>query len=444
MNFLNRFENFLSNELTIHSQQKILLAVSGGIDSMVLLSLFMQTKNQIAVAHCNFGLRGDESDGDNVFVRNFCSENNILFFDKKFDTKNFTAENKIGIQEAARKLRYDWFEKLSVTNHFDFIATAHHLNDVTETLLFNIARGTGISGLHGIPAMNKKIIRPLLFASKDEIIDYAKEKNILFRNDSSNKKNTYSRNKIRNLIIPVLKEINPLLEEHVQSLTGQISFIENIYRKHIDELWKNIHVQKNDTIEISISELLKLHQLPFYLFEFLQPFGFNFSQVSEIISSLNEQSGKRFFSSTHQLIKDRNSLIIESLLTKLNTEIFIGFNSTLIEVNDAVLKIEHLNSKDEIQFCTDTFYFDLETISFPIKIRKWNEADRFHPLGMSHSKKLSDFFIDEKINLIDKNKALVCSSNDGNIIGVLPYRIDDRNKITSLTKNVLKICFEKK
>ena len=444
MNFLNRFENFLSNELTIHSQQKILLAVSGGIDSMVLLILFMQTKNQIAVAHCNFGLRGDESDGDNVFVRNFCSENNILFFDKKFDTKNFTAENKIGIQEAARKLRYDWFEKLSVTNHFDFIATAHHLNDVTETLLFNIARGTGISGLHGIPAMNKKIIRPLLFASKDEIIDYAKEKNILFRNDSSNKKNTYSRNKIRNLIIPVLKEINPLLEEHVQSLTGQISFIENIYRKHIDELWKNIHVQKNDTIEISISELLKLHQLPFYLFEFLQPFGFNFSQVSEIISSLNEQSGKRFFSSTHQLIKDRNSLIIESLLTKLNTEIFIGFNSTLIEVNDAVLKIEHLNSKDEIQFCTDTFYFDLETISFPIKIRKWNEADRFHPLGMSHSKKLSDFFIDEKINLIDKNKALVCSSNDGNIIGVLPYRIDDRNKITSLTKNVLKICFEKK
>ena len=444
MNFLNRFENFLSNELSILSPQKILLTVSGGIDSMVLLNLFMQTKHQFAVAHCNFGLRGDESDGDNAFVKDFCLANDIQFFDKIFDTQKYITENKIGIQEAARKLRYDWFDELSVTNQFDFIATAHHLNDVTETLLFNITRGTGISGLHGIPPVNKKIIRPLLFASKDEIIEYAKEKNSSFRNDSSNKKNNYSRNKIRNQVIPILKEINPLLEEHVQSLTGQISFIETIYRKHIDELWKTIHIKKNNTIEISISELLKLHPLPYYLYEFLQPFGFNFSQVSEIISSLNEQSGKRFYSSSHHLIKDRNSLIIESLLIKLNPETFIDFDSSLIEIDGVVLKVEHLNSKNEITFSSNTFHFDLDTILFPIKIRNWNEADRFYPLGMSHSKKLSDFFIDEKINLIDKNKALVCSSNDGNIIGVLPYRIDDRNKITSLTKNVLKICFEKK
>lgn len=441
MNFLNRFENFLINELNIHTSQKIIVAVSGGVDSMVLLNMLMQTKHQIAVAHCNFCLRGEESNGDNELIKLFCNENNIQFFDKIFDTNSFTKENKIGIQEAARIIRYEWFNELLANYHFNFIATAHHLNDVTETLLFNITRGTGISGLHGIPIRNNNIIRPLLFATKDEIIEYAKENNISFRDDSSNNKNKYSRNKIRNLVVPVLKEINPLLEEHVHSLTNQITFIEKIYRSHIEEIWNSIHIKKNDTIEVPISELIQLHQLPYYLFEFLNPFGFNFSQTTEIISSLNEQSGKRFFSSTHLLLKDRKSIFITPVLNKTSNEICIEKGEDLITFNDAILKIEYLNIDTEINYTSNVFYFDLDSIVFPIKIRSWNNADKFVPLGMNNYKKVSDFFIDEKLSLIEKNEAIICCSNDGNIISILPYRIDNRNKITSDSKNILKITF---
>ena len=438
MNFFNRFDFFLTQELSVQSPQKILVAVSGGIDSMVLLHLFMQTNHTLSVAHFNFGLRGDESDGDQAFVQKFCAENKIPFFEKKVDTKKFTSENKIGIQEAARILRYEWFNELSITNHFNFIATAHHLNDVTETLLFNISRGTGISGIHGIPKKNNQIIRPLLFATKNEIIEFAKSNSILFRSDSSNEKNIYARNKIRNQVIPLLKEINPLLEEHVQLLTNQIQFIEPIYRDHIAEIWEKIHQIKNEIIEIRIDELMSLKNLNFYLFEFLHPFNFNFSQVNEIIASIDEQSGKRFISSSHLLLKDREYLFISPLLIDQTENLFLEKETTYIDLNFSGLKVEHLKNIKEIIYSSNAFYFDSDTIEFPIKIRKWNTADRFFPLGMDSSKKVSDFFIDEKINLIDKSKAWICCSDNGNIICVLPYRIDNRYRITPQTKNILK------
>jgi tRNA(Ile)-lysidine synthase len=441
MIFYNRFENFLINELNIHSPQKILIAVSGGVDSMVLLHLMMQTKHQIAVAHVNYCLRDKESDADHEFIKNFCSMNEIQFFDTKFDTGSFTTENKIGIQEAARDFRYNWFSELTLKHQYNFIATAHHLNDLSETFLFNITRGTGISGLHGIPTRRNNIIRPLLFAKKNDLIDYALSNSIQYRNDSSNLKNNYSRNKIRNQVIPVLKEINPQLEVHINSLSNKLLFIENIYKNHIEQTWKMVSSELNGTIEIHIAKLLKLQELNHYLFEFLSPFNFNLSQTLDIASSLNDQSGKRFFSSSYHLFKDRESLFIIPAKTESEFEILLSNDIKTLNVNNALLTFEILAPVKDITFCQNVFYFDIATFEFPLKIRNWHIADKFIPLGMDHHKKISDFFIDEKLNLIQKKESIILCSTDESIIGVLPHRISNKNKLTKQTNTVLKITY---
>ncbi len=443
MNLSQRFDFFLLEELCIHSPKHILLAISGGVDSMVMLDLLKKSHHKIAVAHCNFGLRKNDSDDDFHFVKDYCEVNNITFFENHFSTKKFAEENKLGIQEAARKLRYEWFDELMIKHHFDFVATAHHLNDVLETLLFNIARGTGIAGLHGIPVKNKNIIRPLLFATKNDIENYADTHQIHFRNDVSNTSNKYSRNKIRNKIVPVLKEINPLLEEHVHSLTQQIGFIENIYRNHINDEWKKCTKTENDITEISISSLLKLTSLQFYLFEFLSPFGFNNSQALSIIKSLPEQSGKQFLSNTHQLIIDRKNLLITKHINHNSDTFFIDQFTHTLSLKNCTLTIEKIENDSQIQFSKNIFYLDADKFLFPLTIRNWEMGDKFFPLGMTSKKKISDFFIDEKISVIEKKKAWVVLSNN-EIICLLPHRIDNRFKISSETKNILKFSSNKK
>ncbi len=441
MNLYSRFEKFLIGEIGIQKACRILLAVSGGVDSMVLLHLFKRTDHEIAVAHCNFGLRGDESEGDRAFVKKYCEQYSIIFYEKRFDLKNYSEENKTGTQESARRMRYEWFDELLKTDAYDYLATAHHLGDTAETLLFNIARGTGISGLQGIPAKNNKIIRPLLFATKNEIIDYATEHHIAYRTDSSNEKNVYSRNKIRNKIIPVLKEINPLFEEHVQSLTKQMSFIKKIYSAHIHETWKQCHRKNHDKIEVDIPALLKLESPEQYLFEFLHPYGFNAIQVHGINEALQNQSGKQFYSATHLLVKDRDMLIISELDEKYADQVTIEKNVHSFALDDSLLQIDHLTVSDKIDFSKNSFYLDADLVSFPIKLRRWIDGDKFIPLGMHAPKKISDFFIDEKVNLIDKKRSWIVCSGEDKIICLLPYRVDERFKITSKTTHALKLTF---
>jgi tRNA(Ile)-lysidine synthase len=441
MNLYNRFDFFLKDTLNLETPHNILLAVSGGIDSMVLLDLFRKTNHRISVAHCNFGLRENESDADHQLVKGFCNTHAIRFFEKNMDVTTYSNVHKLGIQEAARDMRYEWFNKLITDNGIDLIATAHHLNDVAETVLFNMARGTGISGLHGIPARNGNRIRPLLFATRKDIAAYASQHHTPYREDRSNLSDKYSRNKIRNHVIPVLQEINPLLEIHIQSLTERVSFIETIYRAHIDNAWKNCHRSSNDRIEIDIHLLQQLTPLKQYLFEFLYPYGYNASQVAEIIAALKDQSGKSFYSPSAVLIKDRDTLII-SKLPRSTKEVFrIDTDIPFITTDTISIGFEYMPGTNTLDLYSGDLYIDCDKLSFPLTLRKWNEGDRFTPLGMTHSKKISDFFIDEKIDLLNKQNAWLLCSSLGEIICIVPYRIDDRFKVTHSSTTVLKITF---
>lgn len=438
---ISRFDFFLASELKFQKTHRILITVSGGVDSMVLLHLFQKTKHHIAVAHCNFNLRGKESEDDYIFVKNYCLTQSIPFFEKKFDVGKYQLENKKGIQESARELRYTWFNEIALSNNYEFIATAHHLSDIAETLLLNISRGTGITGLHGIKPINGKIIRPLLFAKKEEIISYANQNNIHFRSDSSNDSNKYSRNKIRNTVIPILKEINPKFEEHVLMLTKNIFSVEKIYKLYVTEKWNNVHTSENGIIKISIPLLLEIDDLSCMLFEFLQPFNFNYFQSSQIFNSLNEQSGKKFYSKTHILIKDRDFLILSKLNLSSVNEIQVDQNTCSVNFSSTNLTFEYLSGDSELIFDDYFFYLDADLISFPLIIRKWQKGDLFTPLGMKNNKKVSDFFIDKKISLIDKENALLICTSNNDIICIVPHRIDDHYKLTSSTKNILKISF---
>lgn len=441
MNLYNRFEKFLTDEIHLQSSNRILLAVSGGVDSMVMLDLFLKTNFEFGVAHCNFGLRGEESDADHTLVKEYCSDHNITFFEKYFDTQHFIALNKTGVQETARNLRYDWFNQVSADHDFDYIATAHQMSDVLETILFNITRGTGIAGLHGIAAKNKNLIRPLLFAKRNEIEVYAEHENIGFRTDSSNASNKYSRNKIRNFIVPVLKDINPLAEDHFFSLSHQVSFIEKIFYSHISEEWNSCHTIVNGKIEISIPSVLKLDPAEKYLYEFLAPYGYNSNQVTDIFLSFTEQSGKEFHSPSHILIKDRNTLVLTKQRPRENMEFTITEDDEKIQLPGADIILEKITSKAGIRFAEHTFFFDSDKLIFPLTLRKWRDGDKFMPLGMNDLKKISDFFIDEKINVIDKSASWILINNDNETICVLPYRIDDRFKLTPETVNIIRLTF---
>ena len=433
---LQKLENHIHQNLSFLKDKKLLLAVSGGIDSMVLVDLFHKLKYDVAVAHCNFQLREQESDDDEEFVKSQVEKLNIPLFIQKFDTKKFAEQKKLSIQVVARNLRYDWFYTLLVNQNFDFIITAHHLDDSIETFLINFTRGTGLEGLTGIPIQNDKVIRPLLAFSRDEIVAYAKQNDINWREDSSNSTDKYWRNKLRHDVIPVLKELNPSLLPSFQNTIDSLQQSHSLVKDASKNMYQKVVTEEEHHTEIDLTKLLKLPNYKAYLFQWLQAFGFtDWKAVYDLIEA---NSGKQVFSETHILLKNRNTLLLSPKQTRENNEVFwVEKNQNEVKVP---LKLRFCNVSDISTQGTNTIFVDEDKLSFPLTIRRWEEGDVFYPFGMKGKKKLSKYFKDEKLSLIEKSKVwLLCSDNQ--IIWVIGKRQDERFKITKQTTKILQINF---
>lgn len=438
---LSSFLEYIKKQKLIDPSSKILLAFSGGIDSVVMSKLFYDAGIAFGIAHCNFQLRGEESEEDENFAEVLAGKYNVPFHSVTFETTEYAKNNKLSIQVAARTLRYEWFEKIRKQFKYDYISTAHHKDDSVETFFINLIRGTGIAGMHGILPKQNNIIRPLLFADKENIRQFAKEKKLKFREDSSNASDKYLRNKLRNKIIPALKELNPSLENTITTTINNLHEVEIVFRKEIERKRKKLLVENKDSVIISIEKIKDLKPIAVYLFEFLKPYNFNSSEVKDIIHSLESQSGKQFFSETHRLVKDREDLIItkKKTIVKENSESEVQLKKDDKTISFAAhslnLKTLKKTSANIISTKTTAASLDLNKLKFPLSIRKWQKGDWFQPIGMKGKKKLSDFFIDSKISIIEKENVYVMLSGK-EIAWVIGYRIDDRFKITGKTSTI--------
>ncbi len=419
-------------KLGVSKKDKILLAVSGGVDSMTLMHLLYEARYCFAIAHCNFCLRGKDSDSDQKFIESISRSKKIEIFIKKFNTTDYVKQNKISIQMGARELRYRWFKNICKKYNFKFIATAHQLNDSVETLLINLIRGTGISGLHGIKELDNKIIRPLLNFDKNDIIKYAKENHVAYREDRSNNDDKYIRNKIRNKIIPIMKEINPDVINSINNTILKIRDVENIYRKVLLDKKEKLLIAYKDEYRIDIKSLLKEPSPKQLLYEIIS--DFDFYDIDSVFKSLKSASGKEFSNRDFYMIKDRNELIIskhvfhDSIIINEKTTIIKGLNNIKFSINSS----SKVNLK---QKSNKSMYIDYSKLEFPLLIRPWKNGDSFVPLGMKGFKKVSDYFIDNKFSLIKKKKTLLLISNN-DIVCIIGERLDDRFKLVENSKKV--------
>ena len=435
---LKRFIQFVNEKGLFDQNQKVLLAVSGGIDSMVLLHLFEKSGFDYGIAHCNFQLRGEESELDEEFVKKQVLIHGVPAFFETFDTEEHSKLEGISIEMAARELRYEFFEKIRAENNFVLIATAHHLDDLIETFFLNLSRKTGIKGLTGIKEKTGKIIRPMLFADRKEIESFAKTNYIEFREDSSNNEVVYQRNFLRHNILPLFSELNPSFKKNLLASIENLKDAEQVYSGYLNSE-KAIVISKNGDDKLIDIDLLNKTLFPkILLHEILSEYNFNASVVDEVFNSLYAESGKQFFSKTHLVVKDREKLFVSRLedkkekiyyIEKGDIELFEPYNIVLETLPAQNFEI----IKDPKVAC-----IDLGEIEFPLLMRRWKQGDYFQPFGMNGIKKVSDFFIDQKIPLHEKeNIWLLCSGKK--IIWIMGYRLDNRFKITPQTKSVLKI-----
>ncbi|TAF75091.1 MAG: tRNA lysidine(34) synthetase TilS [Bacteroidetes bacterium] len=432
---IEKFKKYIFEECKIEPNAKVILAISGGLDSCVVLDLFLKSGINFALAHCNFKLRGDESDENERFVSQLALKNNLPFFTKQFETQTLVANSNESTQMLARKLRYNWFQLLLVENNFDFIATAHHKNDILETSILNFTRGTGISGFHGIKANQNKIIRPLLFATREEIKNYASENNIEYQEDSSNLSTKYYRNLVRHEVIPQLKKINPNIENTIEQTIEKVNAIEIIYADFITDFKQKYVTHKIENTEIDI--LASKNHNAFVLYSIIEIFGFNYQQTKQILTF--DKIGNVFYSSDYKLVIDRKKYIITKK-TILNFEtIFIqDFNTNLVLPN-GLLVFQRISRSDFIpernHHCV---YLDEKKLKFPLALRKWKNGDTIQPFGMKGRKNVSDILVDAKVPLSEKDTILVLV-NDLEIIWILGYAFSEKFKIIADNEYITKI-----
>ena len=436
---VDRFKSFITLNMLFNPADRVLLAVSGGKDSVLMAHLFNAAGFNFGIAHCNFKLRGDESDEDKVFTENLSLQLNVPFYHTSFDTVKAAQDHGISIQMAARDLRYNWFETIRNEQGYDYIALAHHQSDTTETVLLNLVRGTGIAGLHGILPKRETLVRPLLFLNRQEIDALIETLQIPFQEDSSNNSSKYARNKLRLEVIPKLKELNPLLEDTFEKNSRRFKELEDFLNNEVDKLRKQAFEADNSgNIRISLEILKALSPQLLLLYELFKPYHFSETVLNDLTKTWNGQPGKLFESPTHRLLLDRDILILTELNEDNSEETFINRGETNITWRDLKLEFREADTID-LNFKTQntTAFFDTALLQFPLKLRRWNKGDYFHPFGMRGKKKLSDFFTSLKIPVTEKNSIPILENGNGDILWVVGYRTDDRYKITARTKNLL-------
>lgn len=434
------FQQYIEQHKLCNTNNGVLLAVSGGIDSIVMLDLFVRTNYKTAIAHCNFQLRGVESEDDEKFVRDLGEKMGLTVFSKKFETRNYAAKYKLSIQVAARELRYVWFEELSKKEGFDYIAVAHHSDDQVETFFINLLRGSGLVGLKGMPLKRDRIIRPLLFAKREYIETYARVRNLSFREDSSNKEDTYLRNKIRLNLITELEKIDKKAPDAIIRSTKHLSDADVLLQQLLDEKFKSVFRIEKGIYYMSMDTIKDMQPLEIWMYYLLRNFNFNRDITDNICEAIIEkQSGKTFYSITHIAIIDRNSILIESIKDP-DTKVYCikAEQETITKPISLKLQTSPNNEVFKMIKKPNVAYLDKEKLRFPLKLRKWKKGDRFQPIGMKGSKLLSDYFIDNKFNLIEKqNIWLLVSGED--IVWIIGHRISEKYKITKQTVSVLSV-----
>ena len=428
MNYKKRIQHFIEERNLFALNDKVLVALSGGADSVALLHVLIDLGYKCECAHCNFHLRGEESNRDENFVRALCNEIHIPLYIKHFDTESYAKEKQISIEMAARELRYAWFEELRKETGATVIAVAHHRDDSVETFLLNLIRGTGINGLKGIQAKNRYIVRPLLETSREDILNYLDYLKQDYVTDSTNLQDEYLRNKIRLNLLPIMKEMNPSIMESIQETSQKLSEVANIYNQNRKEILKTSIQTTEEGDTLHIQTILEDSAPLSLLHEWLSPAGFNSSQIKDIHQSLKkEQSGKQFISNEWKLLRDREHLILHHKKIEENVpEISIE----TMEINNDFILL-----KDKNIACLDA-----DKVVLPLKIRKWKKGDKFVPFGMKGQKKVSDYLTDKKYSLFQKEKQYVACS-EGIIVWLIGERTDDRFKITEKSKRavILKI-----
>jgi tRNA(Ile)-lysidine synthase len=442
--FLDRFNKNLENQLFVKGQRKILIAASGGVDSMVLMHLLAQGPHSLQVAHVNYHLRGAESMGDEQHLSQICHTLGIAFAKKDIPLHSEEQRGGQSIQMAARDLRYHWLEELRKKKGFDFIATAHHSNDVAETFFLNLTAGCGIRGLHGIPQKRGNIIRPLLPFTKSEIYDYAHAEGIAYREDSSNHHNYYMRNFIRNRILPLFEELNPQFVQTMQSNVQRIKEAEELYNLSLKQYTNRITKNDGHEIEINKIELLKLSFKKSILYELLKDYGFTSGQIEDVIKAA-EGSGKNFYAKNHRLIIDRDKIILRTLSPQTLPQSHLIHSQTHVaEVDKAYLRFDLLEAPQPLPSSSVVFHVDFDKLHFPLELRKWKPGDAFAPLGMKgKKKKVKEYFIDNKLNLFEKEDAWLLTSQ-GEVVVLLGHRVDERYKIEQDTRRIYQIALIRK
>ena len=455
---IDQFQAYINRYNLIAVGDKVILALSGGIDSMVLADLLLKTKVEFVAAHCNFHLRGDESNGDDWFVRKFAEKRGIQCFVNHFETERYAAKHGLSIEMAARDLRYGWFEQLRQQLGYDKIAVAHHADDQAETFFINLLRGAGLRGLKGMQPQNGVIIRPLLWASREQIRQYAVENHIVWREDHTNAESVYLRNKIRNQLLPVFDELHPEARQGLYKSLEHLFSENELYRELLKEKLSQIveeqealsviarrndeAIQKRKSYRVSLDcfAALAMTQREQLLFEWLRQYGFNPDQCHFIFEAMHTGVGNKYYSPTYQLVIGRNELQLSEIKSTSDEEIIIEVGQEEI-ASPIHLRFSRFNRTTDfvIDKSPDVALLDADKIQFPLSLRHWRHGDRFHPLGMKGSKLLSDFFVDQKFAEAQKQGVFLLVSADNEILWVVGHRIDDRFKITDTTKSIF-VC----
>jgi tRNA(Ile)-lysidine synthase len=435
-----RFVTFIEKEGLVRPDDMVLLGVSGGLDSVAMTDLFARSNYSLAIAHCNFRLRGEESDEDERFVAQMAFKYGVPFFVKRFDTAKHARTNGISVQMAARDLRRQWMEDLCKENSYACYATAHHLDDEIETFFINLSRGTGFRGLSGYKPREGRLIHPLLFAFRKELAAYAAERKLAFREDSSNALTDYTRNRFRHLVIPLLEELIPSFRSTMIRNIERFREGDEVIREKIDEISARLTITGDDLVCIPKSMLEGINPKRLLLTELLKPYHFNAFTVDDIAGALTSQPGKMFFSPTHQLILDRKEIIIRKTdPVEEGQEVLIdghtSFMSRPFEMSMKVIEKEALPELDQTRLVA---CLDYDLLKFPLRVRRWKKGDYFYPLGMKGRKKISDFFVDQKWTLFEKDRAWLLTSG-GEVAWIIGHRVDDRFKVTDGTTTIYQI-----